>query len=401
MTAIRRAEPNGVRMSETLIVACPTCNQKYRVKSNSVGQRARCKKCGQGFRVSIDQPIDDDTVLGWVMEEESASEQSVLGGTSIFTSPETKTLSRPVVEAWNTPPPPDEPRVRLERIGGDGAYFVFPASELRENDLRASFPFRCVKCVRKGALQVRLVLWEEKLPRHDSFHRQDFLNKTHGRLDQLLRDHQARWFALLEPLAIVQPPFCLPFPYFMCGDCRPDGLVEGHVFRETVDEACRLRIANLDIARRFLHNNGGHNTLGYHKLVEAAAQQRDNKWQRLPRGVRQRIAYWFRLQPPEKFLGYFSDADFPRDEAGAAGVILTDVRLVFKKYGTRLEFDVHAGGTLDIRADRRVADIHITQADGRNAVLHTNPLAASHLARALAKLDRPWKVKVQAFEENK
>ena len=61
-------------MSETLIVACPTCNQKYRVKSSSVGQRARCKKCGQGFRVSIDQPIDDDTVLGWVMEEEAASE---------------------------------------------------------------------------------------------------------------------------------------------------------------------------------------------------------------------------------------------------------------------------------------------------------------------------------------
>ena len=384
-------------MSKPMIIACPTCAQKYRVAAERAGERAHCKKCGQRFRIQTEQPIDDDTILGWVMEEEdaSASDQSVLGSTSIFTPAREDRGPRPTIEEWRPKPPPEKARVRFDRIDEIGAYFEFPATELSGRDIRASFPHRCVHCLRKDYLEVRLIIWGDKLPRQDAFHRKEIETKALGRLDQLLRTHQRRWFDQLEPMAVLPPPFCNPFPYFICGHCSTAGEVTTHVLRHGGDEYCQIAIANLEIARRFFYNNGGKSTTGYQKLVQAAVRQRDDRWQRLAFPVRKRISLWFKLHDKERFLGYFADADFSRSETGSAGVVLTDSRLIYKKYGTKREYDVSAGGRLEIQADKRSAVIRILQSGTREAKLHSNPLAASHLAKALTKLSHPWQIKVK------
>jgi len=385
-------------MSSTIIVACPTCAQKYRVSADKTGDRAQCKKCGQQFRIETDKPVDDDTILGWVMEEEAASsEQSVMGSTSIFASKTKSEVPRPKVDEWQPSPPPDKPRVRFDRIDEFGAYFEFPTSELRFRDLRVSFPHRCVHCLRKEDLEVRLIIWADKLPWQDAFHRHDIETKALGRLDQLLRAHQTRWIDQLEPMSVLPPPFCNPFPYFVCHTCSSVGQISATVVRQHGDEYCQLGIGNLDIARRFYYNNGGKNTIGFQRLVDAAERQRDDRWQRLPFPVRKRISTWYRPLEKERFLGFFADSDLARAETGGAGVVLTDARLIFKKYGTKREFEVRLGGRVEIHADKRIAVIRIMQTGAREAKLHSNPVAATHLAKALTGLKYAWEFKVKSL----
>ncbi len=384
-------------MADSIIVACPTCAQKYRVSASKIGERAHCKKCGQRFRIETDQPIDDDTILGWVMEEAESSEQSVMGGTSIFAPMRKSASPRPKIDEWRPPPPPDRPRVRFERIDEIGAYFEFPSGLLRQRDVRMSFPLRCINCVGKENLEIRLIIWTDKLPWQDAFHRRDIETKALGRLDQLLRTHQQRWIDQLEPMSVLPPPYCNPFPYFVCHNCGSAGGITAHVLRREGEEICQIGIANLEIARRFYYNNGGTSTIGYQRLVDAAKRQRDDRWQRLPFPVRKRISTWFRPRDNERFLGFFADRDFSRAEAGSAGVVLTDGRIIFKKYGTKREFDVDSGGRLEIQADKRTAMVRILQPATREVKLHSNPVAAMHLAKALSKLKKSWDIKVKTL----
>jgi len=248
--------------------------------------------------------------------------------------------------------------------------------------------------MREDELEVHLVIWADKMPRQDTFHRKEIEQKALGRLDQMLRAHESRWLDRLEPLAVLPPPFCNPFPYFVCRNCDTEGEIMAHVTRRGADDYCRIGIANLQIAREFYYNNGGENTPAYQQLTDAGTQQRDDRWQRLAFPVRNRIATWFKLDRGERFLGYFSDTDFSRAETGSAGVVLTDRRLIFKKYGLQRVFDVHAGGRLIIEADKRNAVVRIRQDDAHDATLRSNPVAASHLARSLTNLKRPWQIKV-------
>lgn len=387
-------------MRSEIVIVCPTCMQKYRVSGDRLGQHATCKKCGQRFRIQTEEAIDDDTILGWVMEGETA-DQSILGSTSIFQAPPpprtTKGESgprRPTISAWKPKPPPEKRRVRFDRIDDIGAYFEFPTNELRYTDIRRSFPLKCIHCLATENLEVHVIIWGDKLPRQDTFHRKELEAKALGRLDQLLRTHKNRWFDMLEPLTILPPPFCNPFPFFVCHNCSTVGEIMAHVLLHDGEEYCQIGIANLDIAREFFYNNGGKGDPSYRRLVEAGARQRDDKWRRLSFPVRSKISSWFKPKEGERFLGYFADTDFSRAETGTAGVILTDHRMIFKKYSTLREYDMEAGGRIRIEADKRKADIHISQPSTREATLHSTPLAASHLAKALSKLNHPWQVKV-------
>jgi hypothetical protein len=382
-------------MAGELLIACPTCAQKYRVSPERAGHRAHCKKCGQKFRIKSEDPIDDQTILGWVMEGDEP-DQSVMGSTSIFTAHTSSVRrGRPDVEEWQTPAPPARPRVRFDRIDESGVCFEFPAAELKNPDLRKSFPHKCFHCLGSENLEVHLIIWGDKLPRQGEFHVNDLKSKALGRLDQMLRTDQKRWLDQLEPMSILPPPFSNPFPYFVCRSCNTVGEITARVTSRQGEDRCHIVIANPEIAREFFHNNGGKSAPGYRRVADAAARQRDDRWQRLAFPVRNRIATWFKPDSDERFLAYFRDADFSRSETGTAGVVLTDRRIIYRKYATMREFDIGTGGKLSIKADARQAEVHISQVGTREATLKSNPVSASHLAKALAKLEHPWKISVQ------
>ena len=118
-------------MSDVTVVVCPRCAQKYRVPKDRLGARARCKKCGQGFRIAESNPIDDDTICGWVTEDDPASE-SVLGSTGMLESPVPRPKEATTRATLTQKPPPGNARITFERIDEVGAYFEFPIEALKD-----------------------------------------------------------------------------------------------------------------------------------------------------------------------------------------------------------------------------------------------------------------------------
>ena len=381
-------------MSEYTVVVCPRCAQKYRVTPDKLGGRATCKKCGQGFKIAEDPPIDDDTICGWVTEDDPAS-QSVLGGTGIVQAPPARPKEASTGVHWTHRPPPSLPRVAMESIDASGVQFVFPVNGLHDADLRASFPHRCVNCLSRTNLRVHLMLWATKLPRHDAVHLREMEKRTLRRLDQLMFRYKLDWFSRLESLDAFPPPFNLPMPYYSCDHCSIVGEVASRTLSRGDEEFCQIGVANLTIGLDFYRNNGGRGTPGYQRLLLAGRQQRDNEWGRLPHAVRTRLTHWYTPVDGERFLGFFADHDFTPSERGASGLVLTDKRMIYKKYAANRVFVLDKGGKINIEGSKSSAMIEISQPGEREALLRSHPTAAGSLARSLTELHYPWQVIVK------
>ncbi len=382
-------------MPDLTVVVCPGCLQKYRVASDRLGRKATCKKCGERFKIAVKPQIDDDTIFGWVTEDDPAS-SSVMGSTGIFTPSATQAPAKR--ERWSRPKPPAEPRVKFDRIDEIGAYFEFPSYLLEDPALRASFPHRCVHCLGQKDLTVHFLIWGDKLPRSDALRLNDAENRTVRKLEDIMKRDPVDWFDQLEPISMLPPPFSNPVPYYVCGQCSAIGEVVSHVLSREAMEHCQVAIANLSIALDFFRNNGGRSEPEYKELQTASRQQKDDQWRRLPFAVRAKISQWFSLEEEEKFLGYFPDEDFSRSETGSAGLILTDKRMVYKKYASHRQYPLAKGGKLFIETDRAAAMAEISQKDERDAMLTVKPQAATHLAKLLTHQSQPWEIKVHTSE---
>lgn len=381
-------------MGDAVVAVCPSCSQKYRVRKSNVGSRARCRKCGQVFKLLEEPPIDDETIFGWVTEDDPLSSSVLGGGTSMFGQhvPSASMEATPV--HWSHPAPPPTPRVHFEQLAEDGAYFTFPTDLLEDRELRCSFPHRCAQCLSREDLELHYVIWLEKVPARDAALINENETRSHRSLRHLLEEHGLRWFHALEPVPTMPPIYKEPFPYAICPQCSMPGAVRGRVFDQGGEETCRLIIAHPTIALEFYRNNGGRGTPGYQKLLVASRQRRDNQWKSLAAGVRIRIGQWYKPKTGERFLGYFADRDFDRTERGTAGIVLTDQRLIYKKYAALREYALGAEGKLDIEANRMAASVEVTQSGKQTAMLATTPLAASSLARTLSSLHKHWQIEV-------
>ncbi len=380
-------------VSDAIVAICPSCSQKYRVRRDNVGQKARCKKCGQSFRILDEPPIDDETVFGWVTEDDPGG-SSVLGGTGIFGSSFHESTHVPAGNRWVHPPPPPEPRVEFENLDEQGASFRFSPELLQESELRCSFPHRCVQCLGREDLEVHFVIWPEKVPAKDAALISETETRSHRTLDQLIATHGLKWFDSLERIESLPIPYSHPIAYCVCPQCSVIGAVRGRVLQDGDAETCQLIINHPSIALDFYRNNGGRNTPGYKKLLVAARQRRDNQWKSLAVGVRVRLGEWYKPKGGETFLGYYADRDFDKAERGCAGVVLTDQRLVYKKYQALRDYPLDVAGRLDIEASRSAATVEISQHNQRDSILSTTPLAASSLARSLSNLKKPWQINV-------
>ncbi len=365
--------------NDDIVVACPKCTQKYRVPEAGIGRRAFCKKCGQSFRVAIDAPIDEDTLFGWVMEDDPASE-SVLGATSIFGHTPV-TPPRPKV--------PVRPRVEFEGLDDDGAYFAFSTDQLFDASFRLSFPQQCANCLTREHLNVKLVVWD------DDETGLEVEARTVRSLSYLRRRYHQHWIDHLDPIANQPRPLNQPFPYFVCTDCRAIRPVVGRVTNTEGLIVCRLGISNLSVAAGFLRNNGGRESKGYQKLLVASRRQRDSQWNALPAIVRARIGQWFSLHEGERFLGFYADAESKGPATGKSGLVLTDRRLVCQARGSHREFYLQQGGMLRIVADPTAATIAISQGNDPAASITTTPLSAGSLAHSLKSLEHPWSVRAR------
>ncbi|NOX58297.1 MAG: hypothetical protein GXP29_05485 [Planctomycetes bacterium] len=381
-------------MNNAIVAICPSCSQKYRVPKSNVGMRARCKGCGQPFKILDEPPIDDETIFGWVTEDDPLS-SSVLGGTGLFGQTFHESTHVPVNNRWVHPAPPDLPRVDFTGFDDEGAHFTFSSRLLSDRDLRCSFPHRCAQCLIRDQLEMHLIVWREKVPGRDAAMINETETRTHRKLDELMKAHELNWFDALEPIETMPAPFKLPFAYCTCPHCSVIGAVRGRVHQHGNQETCEVIVAHPSIALDFYRNNGGRNTPGYKRLLVASRQRRDNQWKSLAVGVRIKLGEWFKPAGGENFLGYYADRDFDQSDRGMAGVVLTDKRLVYKKYAALREYCLDQQGILEIEATPSIANIDIHQNELKVSTLATTPLAASSLARTLSGMSNAWKINVE------
>ena len=380
-------------MSDAIVAVCPSCAQKYRVRPENIGMRALCKQCGQPFKLLEEPPIDDETIFGWVTEDDP-SNNSVLGGTGIFRQSFHESTQVTATNRWTHPPPPDEPRVTLDNLSEEGACFGFNSVDLRDAALRSSLPHKCAQCLGREDLEVHFVIWPEKVPSRDAAMINEAETRSHRKLDKLMSEHGLDWFDALESINTLPPPYNEPFPYCVCPQCSVIGAVWGRVVADAETERCQLIVVHPTVALEFYRNNGGRNTPAYKRLLVASRQRRDNQWKALAVGVRIKLGQWYKPRGDEKFMGYFSDRDFDKADRGTAGIVLTNKRIVYKKYAALREYPLDTEGVLDIEASRSMANLEIIQPGNRNGLLSTTPLAASSLARTLTSLQKPWKINV-------
>jgi hypothetical protein len=119
--------------------------------------------------------------------------------------------------------------------------------------------------------------------------------------------------------------------------------------------ACEVTIPDGRVALEWLGHVNGICGDDYEMLRADVAMLGSDAWRALSEKCREHLAVWCRFQAREQFKLYVNDADFGAHDAGLAGVVITDHRLVFHKYhhGGSIELDEDA--TLHVKTDGQVA----------------------------------------------
>jgi len=386
-------------MAERVVIRCPACSQKYRVSPTVVGRRARCQTCRTEFRISATQPLDDDTIVAWITEDDPSSE-SVMGSTGIFQQPPAATPA-PSPQATRTPAPPvptppeapapEKVRVRLLRIDADGAHFEFPAAALADEDLRNAFPRKCVGCGAKTALNVHLLHWPERMSQQDAARWREHEDAVVGMLDAFEQPSTAALLRQLPASRHIGPPFNLPFPIFTCNRCHASWEVHGRVLTHGPAELCRLTIASLGVAVDFYRANGGREHPDYRRLVEERDLRRD-PYHELSADTRHRLTQWFESRGGERFVRFYPDVEFCRTEVGAAGVVLTNQRLVFRKYTVYRTYPLSAPGRMEVRRAAKHAAIDVSAEGHQSATFQLRTNDADRLLADLQAVHCRWRI---------
>jgi hypothetical protein len=380
-------------MSEQLVVHCLSCSQKYRVVPAAVGRKVRCAKCQAEFIISIDKPTDEDTILGWISEDsplaQSAKASTVPPGSQPSQTGHSEHISKhPVASAA---PMPAEQVVHLAGVRDDGAHFEFPAAALAREDLRNSFPRKCVGCSVRTGLRVHLLYWPERMIGQDRARWKERVDTVVSDLEMLAGASDAGWLAKLPRARHVDMPFDLPFPLFGCGQCKVSKEVETHVTGKAPREICQLRIASLSVAVSFLRNNGGRGSHAYQRLIEERDRRHD-PWRELDPQIRQGIAQWFAPQQGERFVRFFHDEEFSPLQANVAGAVLTDRRLLFKLHAECEGYPLRGDGRIEIMRKGSLAIAHIYLQGQRPAVLKLGLFQVDELLKNLKELHCRWSV---------
>lgn len=56
-------------MSDYIKCACPNCRAKYRLPIEAQGRAARCKMCGEKFKVATQQNLED-SIIDWLADSD-------------------------------------------------------------------------------------------------------------------------------------------------------------------------------------------------------------------------------------------------------------------------------------------------------------------------------------------
>ncbi len=240
------------------------------------------------------------------------------------------------------------PHLAVLEINQSGVKFAFDSIWLDQAAFRASMPMRGVfggNNTRED-LRARPMVWAD---RSGAVIRS--ITDVETRYEQPLL---ANWNHrdIINAMGIIEGlprPFCNPMPYFvdkyhlnMSLTCstfkRPDGGL-----------TCEVTIANGDVALEWLRNVNGMCGPEFEALQRELQIIHSDRWALLPEQVRQRVTVWCRFQTRERFQLYLNDAEMSIRDAGLAGLVVTDRRMIYHKFHHNGQVDLASPGTLIVK----------------------------------------------------
>lgn len=240
------------------------------------------------------------------------------------------------------------PHLAVLEINQSGVKFAFDSIWLDLIAFRASMPMRGVfggNNTRED-LRARPMVWAD---RSGAVIRS--VSDVETRYEQPLL---ANWNHrdIINAMGIIEGlprPFCNPMPYFVdkyhlnmslncCTFKRPDGGL-----------TCEVIIANGDVAMEWLRNVNGMCGPEFEALQRELQIIHSDRWALLPEQVRQRVTVWCRFQTRERFELYLNDAEMASRDAGLAGLVVTDRRMIYHKFHHNGQVDLASPGTLIVK----------------------------------------------------
>lgn len=228
----------------------------------------------------------------------------------------------------------DGERVILEVAGvsAAGVTFSFSSSLMSRPTFRASMPMSCILCstTEAGTLVARPLGWIDKATGKKADPGQiETTYEVEVKAHQTAREVTDS----IRPIDELNPPFNQPLPYYICRECAPK---VSHVHAEAMSVptgvVCEVQIPAAMYALHWLGRVNGVCGNAYEALESQVLAYSDEQWRSVDDTVRQRLTAWFDFQPDEQYLGYLSDSDFAKKDAGLAGIVVTDARIVYCKY---------------------------------------------------------------------
>ena len=360
-------------------IICPGCKTALQVPDSAIGKKGRCATCSESFLIAppVEQAEEaskhapDDTIMGWLDEavrnapdpaDSMAGDMASLGPRRGFP-------------------------IHLDHVDSMGAFFHFNSSLLYDTEFRSSFPQRCIVCGSRQSLSIHLIVWSGKLQggnrKEQPIRRSPFVLE----LDTMQSLRGPDLLGQLPRVENVPEPYCLPFPYFICRKCSAVGTVvtEVHVDPEGNGEECELGISSLRQAEKFALAVCGPDDSGPKEIRRARKERKGDPWKALPLAIRVRIQRWFTPDDGEKFVAYIPDADYSKAEAGLAGLVLTDQRLIYHKSVAQTEFPLAEHLTLTPRKAGSRTHLEIKSESGKTAKLSTQASTADDIQRLIQR----------------
>ncbi len=305
-------------------VLCPACGTVLDVPPGKADCFVRCGQCRHRFRLPKRIAVTEDAVTSWLGEGRTPEEDKHAAERHLRPQDEAASSAGTAIL------PAVSDTIRLVKSDVSGALFEFPAGMLNELAFRCAMPRRCLRCGSRSHLEAHVIVYTTHLMEGTFTATQatggDLVLRGQGVAD-LTNE------ALLERLPWVPnvpKPADRPMPFWLCDMCTAGDLISGQIRLSGENVGlCRLWIGNLRRAEEFFLAVGGKDSPGHAELRHRIATLEENPWNCLPLTIQNRIFQWYRPQQGERFLAYIPDRERARSEAGLAGIVVTDRRLIY------------------------------------------------------------------------
>ncbi len=279
--------------------------------------------------------------------------------------------------------PPEPPRKRMEipsadttqpklyvaDVGGFGVRFGFDSKLLSLPNFRASMPFKCMATgeTDPSRLIAKPLVWQDK--NTGKFFSAGEMETRYERKVKAGRTVREITDAM-PTLDELPPPFNQPIPYYVVKDQAGKHTVHAESYAMTEGLRCEVVIPFAPYALEWMGRVNGVIGEDYTQLEAEVLKFQAKAWRAIPLQARHRIGIWFDFKGNEEFLGYFNDGDFAKADAGLAGLVITNRRLVWCKYHHHGEVSLDEPQQLLAQAGGAFYDLKLVKGATARKLLH-------------------------------